>query len=404
MLSVLAHLFHSSQHWPFSLNWLPPGTCLVGGSVRDAGLNRQGDYLDLDFVVPVEAVETARRIARHYSAGFVVLDEQRQIARVVFERVTADFAQQQGDLEADLRRRDFTINAIAYCPHTSTLIDPLGGLTDLDSQTIRMISPANLQDDPLRLLRAYRQAAQLNFVIEPTTQATIRALAPLLETVAAERVQTEVEHLLASPQGSQWLKKAGEDGLLQAWFANVTVQKLDDLARVDDAMPFFKARGVNSIDHSHLCLAKLACLSDDPAAAELELERLKYSRYQIRTVVTILRNLPRLLAHASAPMSLANQYFFFLDVGEVFPAIALLAAAKAPQRELILSLLHRYFNPDDPVAHPQPLVTGNDLIKSLHLSPGPRIGTLLTTIQIAHIEGKIATKEEALQFAASLRP
>ena len=370
--------------------------------MRDAILNR-GEYLDLDFVVPVEAVATARRIARHYSAGFVVLDEQRQIARVVFERVTADFAQQAGDLEADLRRRDFTINAIAYNPHTFTLIDPLGGLADLDSQAIKMISPANLQDDPLRLLRAYRQAAQLNFAIEPTTQATIRALAPLLGTVAAERVQTEVDYLLANPQGSQWLKKAGEDGLLQAWFPKAT-HKIGDLARVDDAMQFFKASGVNSIAHPHLCLAKLACLvPNNPAAAELELERLKYSRYQIRAVVTILRHLPRLLAHATAPMSLTDQYFFFLDVGEVFPAIALLAAARVAQREPILSLLHRYSTPKDPVAHPQPLVTGNDLIKSLHLSPGPQIGTLLTNIQIARIEGKIATKEEALQFAASLR-
>ena len=371
--------------------------------MRDAGLNRQGDYLDLDFVVPVEAVDIARRIARHYSAGFVVLDEQRQIARVVFERVTADFAQQQGDLEADLRRRDFTINAIAYNPHTSTLIDPLGGLADLASQTLRMIAPANLQDDPLRLLRAYRQAAQLNFVIEPTTQSTIRALAPLLGTVAAERVQTEVEYLLANPQGSKWLKKAGEDGLLQAWFPKA-IQKLDDLARVDDSMQFFKASTAHSIEHFYLCLAKLACLvAEAPAAAELELERLKYSRYQIRAVVTVLKHLPRLLAHAAAPMSLKDQYFFFLDVGEVFPAIALLAAVKAPQRSPILSLLHRYYTPNDPVAHPQPLVTGNDLIKSLHLSPGPQIGTLLTTIQIARIEGKIATKEEALQFAASLR-
>ena len=370
--------------------------------MRDAVLNRQGDYLDLDFVVPVEAVATARQIARLYRAGFVVLDEQRQIARVVFERVTADFAQQQGDLEADLRRRDFTINAIAYNPHTSTLLDPLGGLADLESQVITMISPANLQDDPLRLLRAYRQAAQLNFAIEPTTHATIRALAPLLGTVAAERVQTEVEYLLVNPQGSQWLKKAGEDGLLQAWFGQAN-HKIGDLARVDDSMQFFKASGVNSIAHSHLYLAKLACLvPNNPAAAELELERLKYSRYQIRAVVTILRHLPQLLAHATAPMSLTNQYFFFLDVGEVFPAIALLAAARVAQREPIEALLHRYFTPNDPVAHPQPLVTGNDLIKALHLSPGPQIGTLLTNIQIARIEGKIATKEEALQFAASL--
>ena len=110
----------SPETWPFSLNWLPPSACLVGGTVRDALLDRPSDYLDLDFVLPTSAVETAQAIARHYRAGFVLLDADRQIARVVFEQGTADFAQQVGaSLDADLRRRDFTINAIAYNPHTA---------------------------------------------------------------------------------------------------------------------------------------------------------------------------------------------------------------------------------------------------------------------------------------------
>lgn len=151
---------------------LPENAYLVGGAVRDALLNRQKDYIDLDFVVPEKAIEIAQTIAHHYKAGFVVLDAVRQIARVVFPQGTLDFAQQEGEsLEIDLKRRDFTVNALAYNLHTQEIFDPLGGLKDLGCQSLRMISRENLQDDPLRLLRAYRQAAQLDFEIEPHTRA-----------------------------------------------------------------------------------------------------------------------------------------------------------------------------------------------------------------------------------------
>ena len=134
-LSVL-----SPQTWCFSLEFLPQPAYLVGGAVRDALLGRQSEYLDLDFVLPDRAVETARAIARHYQAGFVLLDAQRQIARVVFKHATVDFALALGDsLETDLRRRDYTINAIAYNPHTEEIIDPLQGYIDLQQSLLRMI-------------------------------------------------------------------------------------------------------------------------------------------------------------------------------------------------------------------------------------------------------------------------
>ena len=135
----------SPQTWPFELDLLPQSAHLVGGSVRDALLGRRADYLDLDFVLPADTIQTARTIAQHYEAGFVVLDAKHQIARVVFSRATVDFAQQVGPtLEADLHRRDFTINAIAYHPHSEKLFDPIGGYRDLQHRQLRMISPANL--------------------------------------------------------------------------------------------------------------------------------------------------------------------------------------------------------------------------------------------------------------------
>ncbi|MBV8886641.1 MAG: CCA tRNA nucleotidyltransferase, partial [Chroococcidiopsidaceae cyanobacterium CP_BM_RX_35] len=142
----------SPQNWPFSLECLPKGAYLVGGAVRDALLGRRCEYLDLDFVLPADAVKIARQIANRYQAGFVLLDAERQIARVVFEQATADFAQQEGfTLATDLQRRDFTVNAIAYNPHTGELLDPLKGYADLQQGLLCMISLANLQDDPLRL-------------------------------------------------------------------------------------------------------------------------------------------------------------------------------------------------------------------------------------------------------------
>ncbi|MCL2933818.1 MAG: CCA tRNA nucleotidyltransferase, partial [Trichodesmium sp. MAG_R03] len=114
----------SPETWPFDGKMLPQTVYLVGGSVRDALLKRKTEYLDLDFIILEQAVNIARNIASKYQAGFVVLDEERKIARVVFKGATVDFAEIEGNsLEEDLWRRDFTINAIAYNPFTDELID-----------------------------------------------------------------------------------------------------------------------------------------------------------------------------------------------------------------------------------------------------------------------------------------
>lgn len=404
----------SPQTWPFNLDWLPPDACLVGGAVRDALLGRCTDYLDLDFVVPTDAVEIARKLATHYNAGFVVLDAQRQIARVVFPQATVDLAQQErNSLEIDLRRRDFTVNAIAYNPHTGEFIDPLQGRTDCRAGIIRMVSPTNLEDDPLRLLRGYRQAAQLGFQIEPETQSTIRQLAPLLAQVAAERVQVELSYLLKSPQGTPWLTAAWEDNLLQSWFPDATAQGLAQVAGVDRSADIlgetWPQLGIElrsplgGKSASLLSLAKLSkLLPSAPEAAEQHLLCLKYSRAEIRAVVTAIAYLPQLLSYTTSQMPLREQYFFFLNVGSIFPVLAVLAVADGMPEDAIAPLINRYLNPNDQAAHPTPLVTGKDLMQALHLPPSPQVGTLLTEIQIARIEGKIFTCEDALEFAAQL--
>ncbi|NET57930.1 MAG: CCA tRNA nucleotidyltransferase [Symploca sp. SIO2E6] len=405
----------SPQTWPFRLELLPPEAYLVGGAVRDALLGRTAEYLDLDFVLPVDAVPTARKLANYYDAGFVVLDAQRQIARVVFEQATVDIAQQEGEsLEIDLRRRDFTINAIAYNPYNNEFIDPLQGRVDLQAGVIRMVSEANLQDDPLRLLRAYRQAAQLGFSIELATQSMIRQLAPLLGQVAAERVQVELGYLLKSSPGTVWLRTTWEDNLLQRWFPDATAESLAQVAAVDQSFILitetFPELGrelqtsVAGKSVTWLSLAKLAnLLPSIPEAAEEQLLSLKYSRAEVRAVVTLLKHLPQLQSHPNQPMTLREQYFFFLGVGYVFSALTVLAVARGIAIEAVAPLIDCYLNPKNQIAHPTPLLTGNDLMQSLKLPPSPQVGKLLTEIQIARIEGRVATSEDALELAAQLR-
>ena len=116
--------------WPLSIDDLPSVCALVGGSVRDGLLNRMKPKPDLDIVVPSDAIKLAQQLASRLDATFVILDHQRDIARLVIDEWTIDFAKQTGStLLEDLYRRDFTINAIAlkFYP-IPMLIDPSGGL------------------------------------------------------------------------------------------------------------------------------------------------------------------------------------------------------------------------------------------------------------------------------------
>lgn len=402
----------SPESWPFSLKFLPSTAYMVGGAVRDALLGRTREYLDLDFVLPSDAVKVARKIATHYNAGFVLLDPERQIARVVFPHATADFAQQEGNsLETDLHRRDFTVNAIAYNPHTQEIIDPLHGYSDIQRQVLRMVSPANLEDDPLRLLRCYRQASQLCFTIEPVTQSTIRSLASHITKVAAERVRVELGYMLGNSQGTPYLRGAWEDGLLAPFFKAAVKESFTQLAQVDIAAsalttvcpPFTEKLTQyvrDTIKTTWLSIAKLACLvNSKPEAAEIELQELTYSRAEIKAVVTAIRICPQIKVLS---MSLREQYFLFQEAGFVFPAIAVLAVVHSNPVEAIAPLISRYLNPDDPVAYPKQLVSGKELIIALNIPASPLVGTLLTEIAVAQIEGKVSTRTQAVEFAHQL--
>lgn len=399
----------SPENYPFDLDLLPQPIYLVGGAVRDAILGRKREYLDLDFILPENAVGVAQKLAAHYKAGFVLLDPQRQIARVVFANATVDIAQQEGDsLEIDLHRRDFTINAIAFNPHTQEIIDPLFGYADIQAGILRMVSQHNLEDDPLRLMRGYRQAAQLGFDIETHTQNTIRTLAPLLTQVATERVRTELSYMLLNSQGTPWIIKAIQDKLLAPFFQNITKEASERLQKVDAAYLELSQKWRqlevelntyirDTIKTTWLGIAKLACLvSPNLEQAERELTELSYSRAEIKAVITVLKLYPQL---NTPHMPLREQYFLYKEAENVLPATCIMAMACDNSVEGIAPIIARYLNPDDPVAHPISLLNGKKLIIALNIPASPLVGKMLTEIAIAQIEGKVSTYDEAIEYA-----
>jgi len=178
---------------------------LVGGAVRDMLLKRVSH--DLDFALPSNGVSLARRVANALKADFMILDDERDTGRVIVTesdgmRTFMDFATYRGGstLEADLRARDFTINAIAFDLHTQTLSDPLNGASDLRAKLIRACSQTSLIDDPVRILRAVRQAAAFEFKIESETRKAMKQAASLLSNVSPERQRDELFRILEGPK------------------------------------------------------------------------------------------------------------------------------------------------------------------------------------------------------------
>ncbi len=181
---------------------------LVGGAVRDAMLGRK--VRDLDFAMPAAALQSARRVANELQAAYYPLDTERETGRVVLtspegQRSYLDFATFRGpDLEADLRARDFTVNAMAVDLNApQSLIDPLGGAAHLRARQLHACKQSAFLDDPIRITRGVRLAVELNFRLHPDTLAIIRKAISGLTHVSAERVRDELVRMFEGvPVGS----------------------------------------------------------------------------------------------------------------------------------------------------------------------------------------------------------
>jgi tRNA nucleotidyltransferase (CCA-adding enzyme) len=187
------------------------GIYLVGGYIRDIlrGINSP----DRDYIVNGNIIYFVNEI-RNIIGGTVVRFRKGDMTRLALKNgFTFDFSRPLGTLKEDLSKRDFTINALAWSPEKG-IIDIYNGLGDLKKKKIRSLSKENLISDPLRMLRAYRFAAELNGAIERSTRKSIKMLHNNIERISSERITLELFNLLNSQQSAKYLKMALSDGLL----------------------------------------------------------------------------------------------------------------------------------------------------------------------------------------------
>ncbi|MBI4802957.1 MAG: CCA tRNA nucleotidyltransferase [Elusimicrobia bacterium] len=220
---------------------------LVGGAVRDAVLKRPVKDLDLAVRGRADFPAKARKLARRLGASVFPLDEERLVYRLTPRSKPGpmiDLAPFQGkDIKEDLFRRDFTVNAMAMpltagfktVPDRKTglflpavkkraLLDPSGGLKDLAAKTVRAVSPQALIEDPLRLLRAFRCASELNFKIDKKTLKLIKSRAAFIARAAPERIHDELLLILNSDESHVWLKALYGAGLLTVIIPELAAQ------------------------------------------------------------------------------------------------------------------------------------------------------------------------------------
>lgn len=372
---------------------------LAGGCVRD--LLRGAEPEDYDVATDARPEEVCRlfRHTRQVGAQFgVVLVRRRgRWIEVATFRTDDDYADGRrpravhfaGPRE-DALRRDFTINGMFLDPLDGRVIDYVGGREDLRRRQVRAIGDpaARFAEDHLRLLRAVRFAARLDFQIEPATAAALRAAAPLLERVAPERVRDELERMFAHPGRARALALLRETGLLAHLWPG---------ARWDEL----------HVRRCEALLARLpgqagfplvwAVLMRDRPAAQIEqiCRRLAFSNEQRRTVLWLvehagdlqdpqrpsLAELKRLMAHPAFPL--------LADIARAAYAGLPDGAARAAALEARCAAV-----PPEAVA-PPPLVTGQDLLDR-GVPPGPVYQQVLDELYTRQLNEELTTRAAAL--------
>jgi tRNA nucleotidyltransferase (CCA-adding enzyme) len=380
--------------WPLPLSALPAGSALVGGAVRDALLGRLAPQPDIDVVVPGGAIPLCRSLARRLGGSAVVLDQERDIARLVLQGWCFDLAAREGDcLSVDLQRRDYSINAIALplAPGTP-LLDPTGGLASLQRRELVAISEANLLSDPLRLLRGLRLASELGFSIAAETWGWIAQHRATLQAVAGERVLAELQKLACAPDGAHGLGQVLQSGLLDPWLGP-GIALHEPLARLTPAGA--QALGLNAAEQAWaLPVARLACIADGAA-----LERLRSSRALQKQVQLLRQHWQRLAGRAPAALQESERFALHRDLEADLPALLLLLPPGCRQAEL----LGRWRSADDPLCHPRPPLDGNQLQQQLGLGAGPRLGRLLIYLSQERAFARLPAKADRAQVLALAR-
>ncbi|HLW48878.1 MAG TPA: CCA tRNA nucleotidyltransferase [bacterium] len=404
---------------------------LAGGCVRDRLLGRPAaDYDVATAALPAQVTALFPRTVEVGAAFGVVRvvtdDGEYEVATFRTEGPYLD-GRHPSSVEfagprEDAQRRDFTINGLFLDPAADAVLDFVGGRADLTARVVRAIGdPARrFEEDRLRMLRALRLAAELDFAIEAGTFEAVRRHAGDIGAVSAERVRDELVRMLTGPDPGRALSLLRDTGLLAAVLPEIAAE-----IGVPQPAEFHPEGDV--FEHTRLAVAALrapspalamAALLHDagkPGTLEYAPDRIRFSRHDERgvqiaeAVMARLRFPRRDIDRATA---LVGRHMVFKDLpqmreakrrrlfaDEMFPDLLELhrADCAASHGDLMLydwARAEAARIAESPPA-PAPLATGHDVL-ARGVPPGPRVGAILEAVEDARLEGRIRTREEAL--------
>lgn len=429
---------------------------LVGGAVRDYLLGKT--TCDKDILVN-NAESFAKEFARKNNATFITLDSENKIYRVVLRNKINYFditEPIEGSLEKDLRRRDFTINAIAINLKTKEIIDINNGQEDIKNRVIRSISEDNLVDDPLRILRAFRFSATLGFEIEQGTLEQIKRHKDLILNPAKERVNYEILKLFQGEYTPQVLLMASEIiELLYPVFTDVkkvpknthhhlglyehSVETVNQIQQIYNTCSDEVKEHMNKVDFggfSRLAHLKFAgffhdigkfstwtiegdrhrFIKHDDVGSKMAKEILKqnkFSKKQIEYITSMIKNHIYPSQVVSAENINDKIYMRYIRKMEdnVIDNIILAQADRLSARgsaitdDIVkdnidrLNKLLEFYIMIKPKLKPIPkLLTGQEIMEIKNIPQSPILGKIISALKEEQSEGNILTKAEAVEF------
>lgn len=373
---------------------------LVGGTVRDLLLGRVGR--DVDLVVEGDALAFAQRLSEtsggelttHPSFGTAKLRWPQQsldmaMARAEsYQRPGALPTVRPGTIQDDLRRRDFTINAMALGlagPQQDQLVDPHGGTLDLRAGLVRVLHEGSFVDDATRILRALRYEQRLGFRLEDRTQELLRRDLDMISTLTPERIQGELELTLSEEQPERVLHRCQELGVLNALYPG-----LRGNGWLSEA--FSRARKERD---SHVVLEDLyLCLWTFPLS-DGELGGLVQRLKLVGSWARLLEDLSYLKGAASRleqPRVQPSEVYHLL-YGRAPAAIQ--AVALTSDSPLLHQRLKDFLAT---TRYVKSMLKGEDLM-ALGVTPGPAMGDLLRQLREARMDGWVTTREDEEELA-----
>jgi len=343
------------------LGFLPKGSYLVGGYIRDIILGREPEKVDVDIVVPLNAIKIGKKIADHIGSKFIILDEKREVVRIILNHVYVDIANQlSSTIEGDLSSRDFSINSIAFVFDKKSLVDPLNGLKDLKISLLRTHSENNLLNDPLRILRCFRFVSELNFKVDLNLITFIKKNKGKLYLVAKERINYEIQRIV---HGANALD------------AVLLIKKLN-IFRTDNLSEDSFFLDLEKINYAELNQEEKEKFLPSFFIAQildvLSLEKLKFSKAEI-TKTKLLRKWHFLLEKKNIVRLTESDRFALHKELEMFLPSFIFYLPE----NLRLDWLCRWRDKDDKLFHPSNLLNGDVIKKNLKIKDGPILGELL---------------------------